>query len=476
MAASDPIGNVNAAAQVATQADFERIFREPSIEKMLALTPRDFERFIAHVFECAGYRVEDVARQFFPEGPGVDLNLYAGPSVTKPIARVEIKRWQQNVTLARVMQFIGVLQVAGGIPGYMVSTGGFVESAEAAAEMASQRINLINGERLLRYIAYVGGSRLNGAFAGGSIGPIQPTSPAWLEQGDLFVEQTQRPPRHARVLAILNTKGGVAKTTTALNIGFALSDRHQQRVLMIDLDGQASLTRSLPGPPAPGAPRNAPPEPDTVSLVDYLKGQLPLEQLIRPTRFERLWVTPASRELYHLQFTGGDRARMELGLAKALRTAQVRDETGALLAPDWIILDTPAGDTFFARAAIVAADCILIPALAETYGLLGINEALALTRTMNALTTVTAHWSDRILGCLVTRWKPSANATANLNSIRVELDRRGIRFFKRAIPVDDKVETAHRGEVKGERRTIFQIGRQPGQAAQAYDAVAEEIL
>jgi restriction endonuclease Mrr len=148
LAAQEP--QAAAPAAVATQEDFERIFADPSIDKMLALTPRDFERFIAHVFECAGYRVEDVARNFFPEGPGVDLNLYASPGASKPVSRVEIKRWQQNLRLPHVMQFIGVLTVAGGIPGYMVSTGGFGGGAAAAAQMASHRVQLIDGEPTFR--------------------------------------------------------------------------------------------------------------------------------------------------------------------------------------------------------------------------------------------------------------------------------------------------------------------------------------
>ncbi len=341
MAASVPQENT----VPATQEDFERIFRYPTLDKMLALSWRDFERFIAHVFVCAGYRVEDVARDFFPDGPGVDLNLYTahasshasahgGGAVGKtarPVARVEIKRWRQPLRLDHVRQFIGTLRVAGDIPGYMISTGGFEGNAQIAAEMASSHVRLIDGARLLRYIAYVGGSRLNGVFAGGSVAPQQPTSPAWLERGDEFARATARPPQGARttrVLAVLNTKGGVAKTTTALNVGFALSDRHQQRVLMVDLDGQASLTRSLPPRQREEAARGAAPPPplDTASLAHYLRGQRTLEQLIRPTRFERLWVAPASRELYHLQFAGADRARMEIALAQALRTAKVRDE------------------------------------------------------------------------------------------------------------------------------------------------------
>ena len=514
MAASIPQDDLSASmssAAAATLDDFEAIFRYPTLDKMLALSWRDFERFIAHVFTCAGYQVEDVARDFFPDGPGVDLNLYAVAQavVTKPqrpLARVEIKRWRQQLQLDHVRQFIGTLRIAGDIPGYLVSTGGFADRAQIAAEMASSHVKLIDGDRLLRYIAYVGGSRLNGIFAGRSVAPAAPLSPAWLEQGDAFTlrtarsERSARPPRAARtsrVLTIANIKGGVAKTTSALNIALALSDLHHQRVLLLDLDGQASLTRSLPAPPpepspeasAPSASRGIartrttaapPPERDTTTLADYLRGSAPLTTIIRPTRFPGVWLAPAAHDLYRLQIAGADRAQLELALAEAIRTATVPDGSGAgaggRVAPDWIILDTPAGDTFYARAALVAADHILIPAYPETYGAFGLDETLQLIRTMNALTTSTAAWRQRLLGCVVTRWRSGTNATANLATLKTLLTNEQIRLFGRLIPLDERVETAHRGAIRGERRGLFHLSAQLGPAALAYDEIAQEIL
>lgn len=472
MAASAPQDNPTPA----TQEDFEAIFRYPSLDKMLALHWRDFERFIAHVFTCAGYHVENVARQFFPEGPGVDLNLYSSAGAAKPLARVEIKRWKQNLQLAHVQQFVGALAIAGGVPGYMVSTGGFGDNAEIAAEMASKHVKLIDGPRLLRYIAYVGGSRLNGTFAGKSVAPAQPLSPAWLERGDDFRLQTARPPRKPRVLTVANIKGGVAKTTSSLNIGLALSDLHDQRVLLVDLDGQGSLTRSLPSEAAPGARRTAPPERDTTTVADYLRGNASLASVVRSTRFKNVWLIPAAHDLYRLQMMGADRAHMELALAEALRTVGVPDEQGRPTAPDWIILDTPAGETFFARAAMVAADHILIPAYPESYGAFGLDETLRLARSMNALTGNTTRWRARLLGCLVTRWKSGTNANANLATLKTELVNAQLRLFQHTIPLDERIETAHRGEIRGERRGLFHLSSQPGPAAKAYEDVVKEIM
>lgn len=460
----------------ATQEDFEQIFRYPSLDKMLALHWRDFERFIAHVFTCAGYHVQDVARDFFPEGPGVDLNLYASPGATKPTARVEIKQWKQRLGLNKVKEFIGTLHIAGGIPGYLICTGGFADTAEIAAEMASKQVKLIDGERLLRYIAYIGGSRLNGTFAGRSVAPAQPLSPAWLERGDEYRLATARPPRKSHVLTVANIKGGVAKTTSALNIGLALADLHNQRVLMVDLDGQESLTRSLPPEVAAGIRRTAPPERDTISIADYLRGATSLASLVRSTRFKNVWIVPAAHDLYRLQMTGADRTQMELALAEALRTVAVWDENRQPVRPDWIILDTPAGETFFARAALTAADHILIPAYPETYGAYGVAETLRLVRTMNALTASTHQWRSRMLGCVVTRWKRGTNADATYGFLQTELANAQVKLFGTKIPFDERIETAHRGEVKGERRGLFHLSARLGPAAEAYVEIVKEIM
>src|SRR5437868_4187388 len=72
---------------------FETMFKTPMLADMLNLTPPDFEQFVAHVFRSAGYTVEVVARQHFPHGPGVDLELYPSSGAKKPIARVEVKRY-----------------------------------------------------------------------------------------------------------------------------------------------------------------------------------------------------------------------------------------------------------------------------------------------------------------------------------------------------------------------------------------------
>jgi chromosome partitioning protein len=463
---------------------FEKLFARPTIEAIHALGWPDSEHFMAHVFACAGYTVEHVANKHFPEGPGVDLDLYAGPAKGKPVARVEVRCWAEDKLLGYhdVADFVGVLAIAGGIPGYLVTTSGFNANAREAARAVESKVRLVDGATLLRYITYVGGSRLSGSYGGVALAPAQPTSPGWLFRGSDLAKATAHPPRRTHILAVANTKGGVAKTTTALNIGFALADQpHDQRVLLVDLDGQASLTASLPRPLPPGlsaaAARVTPPPPDTTTLADYLRTDVPLSTLVRPTRFKNLSLVPAHRDFYRLQFAGAERTKAELRFAEDVRALQVPPEQGAPAAPfDWIVLDTPAGDSFYARAALAAADHILIPAYAETFAVQGINEILTTATTMGALLGSLEEAKKRILGAIVTRWKPGRNADAALANMRLALTNEGIKIFSQAIPVDDRIETAHQGTGGGGLRSIFRLTATMGPAAKAYDEFVKAMV
>jgi cellulose biosynthesis protein BcsQ len=458
-------------------ATFEGLFAQPSIEGMLALSWQDFQDFVQYVFECAGYAVENVANQFFPNGPGVDLNLYAGKIGGKPVARVEVKKYDPAnlVDAGQVMAFIGKLQVAGGTPGYLVTTSGFGGPAKAAADGAQGKVHLLDSRRFLRYIAYVGGSRLAGEYAGARVGPAEPVEPTILMIGEDLAKRGARPPRLTRILAVGNNKGGVAKTTTALNLGFALAEQYKQRVLLVDMDGQASLTRSLPQLLPKGAPKDAAAPLDQHTLAKYFRGQTALGMLARPTRFGTLSLIPAHADLLRLDSGGSARPRAELEFVRDLHALAAPAESG-ISAYDWVILDTPPAQSFFTRVALAAADHILIPTVAETYAVHGVKALLGTARTMHALTGDLDGWRQKVLGCLVTRWKPNKNAEVALATLRTDLDAVGVRPLGVAIPADDKVEQAVREVAGGKLKHIFKLANSLGPAAQAYEKLAKELL
>jgi chromosome partitioning protein len=472
---------------------FERLFANPSIVEMLPphLQPANFEQFIRYVFDCAGYATVHVADQHYPDpiGMGFDLNLHANHPRGKILARVEVRQFKPGhlLDLNSVMAFIGKLTVAGAAHGFMVTTSDFTKTAYSAAEATEGRVQLINGKRLLRYITYVGGSRVDGTYAGQSIAPPDPIAPIVLNDADAIMRTTARPSRHTRVLAVVNPKGGVAKTTSSLNIAFALAapDLHNQRVLLLDMDGQGSTSRSLPRPLPLGTTSTdaaeLPPPPDAVFLSDYFRGRAELHQTVRATRFPNLFLAPANersdRQLYRVQLGGVARSKAELQFAEDVRQLVLLDEGKHPLPPfDWVVLDTPAGDTFYGRAALAAADYVLMPAVAEQFAVEGLDQGLKTALTIGALMGDVERWKDRILGCLITRWRQNANADAAYAVMVVKLRSENIVQFKHVIPHDDRVETAHRGAINGVPKNIFGLTRRMGAAARAYDSFVKEML
>lgn len=463
---------------------FERLFSKPDIDTMLELVPRDFELFVAYVFESAGYVVEHIAQTQYPLGPGVDLNLYTRAIGSRPVARVEVRRYSPGNPLDfnDVAAFLGKLGLprAKGVPGLMVTTSGFTRHARQAADEAERKVQLIDGERLLRYISYVGGSRIVSGAQSRLTSTVSPITPSWLRTGDVVARRTKRHPGRPKVLAIANTKGGVAKTTTALNLAFAFAERYKQKTLLIDLDGQGSVTMSLPRPlPAGISPAQAKviaAPPDTQFISDYFLGHMKLAQLIRPTRFQRLSLIPAQSELYRLEFSGSDLPKAELRFMEDVRTLlrSADEESGDQF--EWIVFDTPAGDTFYGRAALAAADYIVMPAYPEAFGIKGIEDTVTITRTVSALTSPVTRPVPKLLGCVATRWKSSANGEAALLDITASVQRFGSKLYGEPIPADERVETAHRGTIRGQERNIFGLAKSLGPAAKAYDKLAKEII
>jgi chromosome partitioning protein len=156
------------------------------------------------------------------------------------------------------------------------------------------------------------------------------------------MKATARPPRRSRILTVANGKGGVAKTTSALNIAFALADHHKQRVLLIDMDGQASTTVTLPRRLPPNAPKDSEAPKDTAFISDYFRGAAVLGSLVRPTRLDNVWLVPAAYQLQQMDSGGGARPQAELRFLADVRMLQTADEQGQDVPPfDWVVIDTP---------------------------------------------------------------------------------------------------------------------------------------
>jgi len=163
-----------------------------------------------------------------------------------------------------------------------------------------------------------------------------------------------------RVLAIINQKGGVGKTTSCMNLGAALAESGL-RVLLLDLDPQAHLSISFDRMPSPGDP----------SVYTVLTGQHSLADVLQPTQRDGLLIAPTNLDL-----TGAEtELANEIGRESLLRDA-LRELGRTKDAPDIVLLDCPPSLGTLSLNALVASDGVLVPLQAEFFALQGMAQLL----------------------------------------------------------------------------------------------------
>jgi len=160
-----------------------------------------------------------------------------------------------------------------------------------------------------------------------------------------------------RVLAVANQKGGVGKTTTAVNLsaGLALAGCS---TLLVDFDPQASATSGL----------GVHPQELEASVYHVLIGARPAEDVIRPTQIDHLSLLPASRDLIGAEIELVPLPRREYRLDDAI--TQVRRQY------EFVIVDCPPSLGLLTVNALTAADAVLIPLQCEYYALEGLSALL----------------------------------------------------------------------------------------------------
>lgn len=168
--------------------------------------------------------------------------------------------------------------------------------------------------------------------------------------------------RRGRVLAVVNQKGGVGKTTTAINLGASLA-LAGRRVLLIDCDPQANTTGGL------GFRRQTDEEEQRLSIYDVLLGPTTMTEAMLPTAVGGLTLVAGSRELIGATIELVNMERREFRLREALATIKQP--------LDYVVLDCPPALDLLTLNALTAADGLLVPLQAEYFALEGISELIS---------------------------------------------------------------------------------------------------